>query len=100
MQFAHAPQDRKLSTTWSPTSIPVTSAPTASTTPDPSWPKTLGNISSGRKPLRWMSVWHRPVATIRTRTSSARGASSSTSARAKSWPFFSTIATVVLMGGA
>ena len=57
-------------TTWSPTSMPVTSAPTSSTTPAPSWPNTLGNISAGRKLLIVMSEWHRPVATIRTSTSS------------------------------
>ncbi len=51
MQFWHEPQDRKLSTTWSPTAMPLTSSPTASTMPAPSCPNTLGNISAGQEAL-------------------------------------------------
>ena len=45
--------------------MPVTSAPTSSTTPAPSWPNTLGNISAGRKLRMVTSEWQRPVATMR-----------------------------------
>src|SRR3954468_2495228 len=44
-----------------------------------------------------MSVWHSPVATIRTSTSSSRGSSSSTSVRVNGSPLASTIATFVRM---
>ena len=40
---AHAPQDgAHESATWSPAATRVTPAPTASTTPAPSWPNTAG----------------------------------------------------------
>ena len=44
-----------------------------------------------------MSVWHSPVATIRTSTSSSRGSSSSTSVIVNGWPWPSTTAALVCM---
>ena len=96
-QAAHAWQDRKDSTTWSPGDTEVTPGPTCSTTPVPSWPKTLGNISAGRNERIVMSVWHSPVAKIRTSTSPSRGSSSSTSTSSNSRPGPATTATVVCM---
>src|SRR5215471_147672 len=65
---------------WSPGLSVVTSAPTASTTPAPSWPRTIGR-SSGKRPspsTTWRSLWHTPVATVRTSTSRPQGWSMST----------------------
>src|SRR5215469_2488556 len=67
-------------TTWSPGLTVVTSAPTASTTPAPSWPSTIGR-SSGKRPspsTTCRSLWHTPVATVRTSTSRPQGLSIST----------------------
>src|SRR5277367_2542395 len=67
-------------TTWSPGLTVVTSAPTASTTPAPSWPSTIGR-SSGNRPIpstTCRSLWHTPVATVRTSTSRPHGWSTST----------------------
>src|SRR5271169_1372769 len=67
-------------TTWSPGLTVVTSAPTASTTPAPSWPSTIGR-SSGKRPIpstTCRSLWHTPVATVRTSTSRPHGLSTST----------------------
>src|SRR5215813_6801407 len=78
---AQLPQnpDRQ-ATTWSPGLTEVTSAPTASTTPAPSWPSTIGR-SSGKRPTpstTWRSLWHTPVAAVRTSTSRPHGLSIST----------------------
>ena len=67
-------------TTWSPGLTVVTSAPTASTTPAPSCPSTIGR-SSGKRPIpstTCRSLWHTPVATVRTSTSRPHGLSTST----------------------
>src|SRR5437870_6502409 len=55
----------------------VTSAPTASTIPAPSCPSTIGR-SSGKRPCpstTCRSLWHTPVATVRTSTSRGSGLS-------------------------
>ena len=42
MERGQSPQEVKLIATWSPGEMPVTRAPTCSTTPLPSWPRTAG----------------------------------------------------------
>src|SRR4051794_10467563 len=67
-------------TTWSPTRTLVTSSPTASTMPAPSWPSTIGR-SVGKRPTpstTCRSLWQTPVATVRTSTSRRSGLSIST----------------------
>src|SRR5260370_24770310 len=44
--------------TWSPTATPVTPGPTASTTPAPSWPPTMGRLVPPH--LLFSSEWHTP----------------------------------------
>lgn len=62
--------------TWSPTLIPRTWVPTASTTPAPSWPRTIGRMPTGRSPrCTCSSVWHRPTALTCTCTSVGSGGS-------------------------
>ena len=58
----------------------VTSDPTASTTPAPSWPSTIGRSSANRpKPsTTCRSLWQTPVATVRINTSRPHGLSTST----------------------
>src|SRR5580704_2277208 len=66
-------------TTWSPVRTVVTSGPTASTMPAPSWPSTIGR-SSGKRPIpstTCRSLWQTPVATVRTSTSRPKGLSMS-----------------------
>ncbi|MFB9073105.1 hypothetical protein ACFFX0_18605 [Citricoccus parietis] len=76
--------------TWSPTATEPTPSPTASTTPEPSWPSTPGS-GRGMSPAWVMaSVWHTPEATTRTRTSPGPGCSSSSSSRTKGAFFSST----------
>ena len=66
--------------TWSPTSSEVTPSPTASTMPPPSWPRMAGKMPSGSSPDSVKaSVWHTPLATMRTSTSPFFGGSTSTS---------------------
>src|ERR1700693_227731 len=68
-------------TTWSPIAISLTPSPTASTTPAPSWPRTVGAYPDGSDPeAEYMSVWQTPQATSLTSTSPGRG-----SARSSSW---------------
>src|SRR6058998_1715019 len=67
-------------TTWSPGRTVVTSAPTASTTPEPSCPRTIRR-STGKRPMpstTCRSLWQTPVAAVRTRTSRPDGLSIST----------------------
>ena len=53
---------RRCDATWSPTFTRVTAAPTSSTTPAPSWPRTTG-IGVGNVPSRMSrSVWQMPEA--------------------------------------
>src|SRR3954447_24227817 len=67
-------------TTWSPTARSRTPSPTASTTPPPSWPSTVGEYPDGSTPEAvYRSVWQTPHATSRTSTSPARGSARSTS---------------------
>ncbi len=56
--------------TRSPTARWATWSPVASTMPMPSWPGTKGGDGlTGQSPCAaWMSVWHSPEASIRTRT--------------------------------
>ena len=51
-------------------------APTASMTPAPSWPRTIGPGRSQSPSRTWRSEWQTPDAVIRTRTSPGRGSSS------------------------
>ena len=72
--------------TWSPTASEVTPSPTASTMPPPSWPRMDGKMPSGSSPESVKaSVWHTPVATMRTSTSPFFGGSTSTSTICRGW---------------
>ncbi len=75
-----------VSTTWSPTATRVTAGPTSTTTPEPSWPSTVGNMK-GMVPF-WTerSEWHTPLAAIRTRTSRGPTGSSVISSTSKGAP--------------
>jgi len=86
-QAVQRPQlPRVVSTTWSPTATLDTAEPIASTTPAPSWPRTTG-VGNGMVPsITLTSLWHRPAASIRTRTSSGRTSRTSTSSRTSSSP--------------
>jgi hypothetical protein len=89
------PHEPYVQATWSPTLTRVTAAPTSSTTPAPSWPRTTG-IGVGKLPSRMSrSVWQIPEATIRTRTSSDCRAPSSRRSRANGAPPDSTTAAVM-----
>src|ERR1700678_1257355 len=66
--------------TWSPALTLVTPLPTSCTMPPPSCPKITRNSPSGSAPDSVKaSVWHTPVATMRTSTSPALGPARSTS---------------------
>ena len=53
----HSPQDgTKQNATWSPGARPATPAPTASTTPAPSWPSTIGQRPSPSRPVGQVKV--------------------------------------------
>ena len=84
-QFRHEVNDR---TTWSPGATWVTADPTASTTPAPSWPYTVGPMkNSGGSSRLNRSVWHMPAATMRTTTSSSAGSASVSSSMVNGpWP--------------
>ena len=81
LQYVHVPHDGAHEmTTWSPGSSWVTPEPTASTTPEPSSPRTMGIGMPVCEPsYACRQLWHTPLATIRTRTSPNRGSSSSSS---------------------
>src|SRR5919106_3832818 len=65
--------------TWSPFLSDLTSGPTSTTTPAPSWPRIAGKRPSGSAPESVnSSVWQIPVARISTITSPALGPSSCT----------------------
>ena len=83
--------------TWSPTATLVTPSPTASTTPEPSWPPITGS-GRGRSPVvACSSEWHMPANAILTSTSPAFGSSSWTSSIFQSSPTpHSTAARVVV----
>ncbi|CAL2073314.1 protein of unknown function [Streptomyces murinus] len=78
--------------------IPVTAAPTASTTPVPSCPNTIGISSAGQAAWLLRSVWHTPAAVIRTNTSRGRGTSRSTSRTVNGPPGVSVTAARIRMG--
>jgi hypothetical protein len=76
--------------TESPGATCLTPSPTRSTTPAPSWPRIAGN-GIGRFPARVLaSVWHTPLATIRTNASPRPGSSSSISCSSNGASWFST----------
>nr|BFE73557.1 hypothetical protein GCM10020092_068580 [Actinoplanes digitatis] len=81
-QYSQAPQARSSQgiATRSPTAGRVTPAPAFSTMPTPSWPGMNGGCGrTGQSPrAAWMSVWHRPLASIRTRTCPGPGSGSGT----------------------
>ena len=82
-------------TTWSPAFTRVTPGPTASITPAPSWPPTIGS-----RPVLspvWMcsSEWHRPDALKAIRTSPCRGSSSESSVTSHGLPGSLMIAALV-----
>ena len=71
--------------TWSPGFRYVTSAPTCSTTPADSWPRTTG-IGVGYAPsMKCRSLWQRPAAAVRTSTSRPRGLAIATSSIVIGW---------------
>ena len=72
--------------TWSPGATFVTPAPTASTTPAPSWPKMAGSGQGNEPSMVCRSEWQTPLAASRTATSPARGPSISTSSIASGAP--------------
>src|SRR5438034_666895 len=76
-----------------------TPAPTASTTPAPSWPSTQGS-GMGRSPvMACRSLWHTPLAPRRTSTSPSRGSrTASGSTESGSRTAFRTAAWAVGMG--
>jgi hypothetical protein len=84
-------------TTWSPTATRVTPGPTASTIPAPSCPPTIGSRATESPVRRCSSEWHMPEATKRSRTSPARGSSSSSSVISKGLPVSRMTAAVVLI---
>src|SRR5690554_6688414 len=55
--------------------------------PPPSWPSTAGKMPSGSSPDSVKaSVWHTPLATMRTSTSPACGGATSISVISSGWP--------------
>src|SRR5437660_5962880 len=72
-------------TTWSPGSTRVTPGPTASITPEPSWPPTSGKRGSMSPVWQCWSEWHSPATSKRISTSPSRGGSSSSSVTSQSW---------------
>ena len=95
-QYRHVPQaGMNEHTTWSPAFTRVTPGPTASITPAPSWPPTIGS-----RPVLspvWMcsSEWHRPDALKAIRTSPCRGSSSESSVTSHGLPGSLMIAALV-----
>src|ERR1700741_5436822 len=65
-------------TTWSPGARPLTSSPTSSTTPAPSWPSTSGSGSAMVPLIAERSEWHTPQAPSFTVTSPRFGGSTAT----------------------
>src|SRR5215217_2878088 len=84
--------------TWSPFRRLVTSGPTSTTTPAPSWPRIEGKSPSGSAPERVKSsVWQMPVALISMSTSPALGPSRSTSTISSGLPAAKATAARVFM---
>lgn len=73
----------------------MTSSPTDSTIPAPSWPRTQGKSPSGSEPDKvYASVWHTAVYSILIRTSCAFGASTVISSTLNG--FFASYATAAM----
>src|SRR3954467_3601777 len=70
---------RKLVTTLSPGCTAVPPSPTARTTPEPSWPPTIGYRPPGLLCRRCSSEWHSPAKAISTSTSPGPGSATSSS---------------------
>src|SRR4051795_3350303 len=98
MQFGHSPHELYDSTTWSPGCTWATPAPTSSTTPAPSWPRTAGSGTGTIWSRMTWSVWQTPGATTRTSTSPGPGASSSSSRISNGALVAGTTAAVICMG--
>src|SRR5690625_4566382 len=100
-QAAHSPQEltRQPTPTRSPAVNPVTAAPTASTTPEISWPTASGKCASPHS-LRivWMSLWQIPAARMSMRTSRGPTSRRSRSATRNGWsgPVFCSALTVIV----
>src|ERR1700691_3433905 len=94
MHCRQAAQDIKLKTTWSPGRTLTTLGPTFSTMPAPSCPSTIGCGTGYIWSRTIMSVWHMPVATIRTSTSSSRGSPMRNFSMVKGPPLLRTTAAV------
>ena len=82
-------------TTWSPALTRVTSGPTASITPAPSCPPTIGSRPVESPVCRCSSEWHIPEAMNLIRTSPALGSSSSSSVTSHGLPGSLMIAALV-----
>src|SRR5581483_9253782 len=84
----HVPHGaRHATTTRSPGATNVTSGPTSSTTPAPSWPSRIGSsIPHPPVSTTWTSVWQSPHASTRTSTSRPTGPSSVISSTAGRTP--------------
>src|SRR5271165_3063 len=79
-QYRHVPQaGMNEQTTWSPTLTLLTPGPTASMTPAPSCPPTMGSRPVLSPVCRCSSEWHMPDALKAIRTSPSLGSSSSSS---------------------
>lgn len=84
-------------TTWSPGRTRVTFGPTASTTPAPSCPPTIGSLLQESPVRRCSSEWHIPEAANLMRTSPAPGSSSSSSTSSHGLPVSRMTAALVRM---
>ena len=70
VHVAHMPHAADVHTiTSSPGRKSVTSEPTASTTPDDSWPSTQGTPVGSVPSMQCRSLWHSPAACVCTSTS-------------------------------
>jgi len=97
-QYRQTPQaGMNEQTTWSPGLTRVTSGPTASITPAPSCPPTIGRRPVESPVRRCSSEWHIPEAMNLTRTSPDRGSSSSSSVTSHGLPGSLMIAALVRM---
>ena len=86
-------------TTWSPGFTVRTSEPTASTMPAGSWPGTVGTGPAIDPCMKWRSLWHTPHATVRMRTSSGAGSSTSMSSKLRPPPISRNTAALALVIG-
>src|SRR5277367_3249542 len=77
----------------------VTPSPVEYTMPTPSWPGTNGGVGvTGQSPwAAWMSVWHRPDASIRMATWPGRGPGIGRSSMTSGWPNARTTAAFMMV---